>query len=332
MIRISLKLLTLTLLIALVATAMPHTTTAQDDTEALRERVLTAWDATADYSSGIYAFDETNSNSSNIVLNDGTTLFSTDSTNYTGTHTFSYDESGALNVQSAIGYGSVSITNNGPETTTVSESVGIELRLVNDVLYLSATPVVIEGSDLEITEGWFILSEAFSEEDLDSFGEELNDIYGGIDFSFFDFDRETESFQTFIDLVSSATALSSSEGTDSAGNPVEVITIDVDPEAYLATVLDEEEMTEEDMQLMTMIFENVVISVTVSLDADGNMVAGDANFSTVYSTTDLASMGFPEGSTGAFELAIETISTFEYSELGAAFSNIEAPADALPME
>lgn len=332
MIRLGAKILTLAMLLVLLSTAMPNTTVAQDDTEALRERILTAWEATLDYESGVYTFEDSNSNSSNIALTDGTAFTSADSSNYTGTHTFSYDDNDEPNVQSLIGYGYANVSGQGESTTTVSESVAIELRLVEDVLYLNAEVVAVDGSDLTVPEGWFILSDAFSEEDLNVFGEDLPTVFGGIDYSFFDFEGETDSYANFIRVIESATALTSSEGTDSAGNPVEVITIEVDGPTYIATALGDEDMTEEDMAITTMIFENAILSITVSLNADGNIVAGDATVSTVFSTTDLATMGFPEGTTGTFDLAISTTSTFEYSQINEAFTLIEAPADAIAFE
>lgn len=315
---------------AIVALPAVPTTTAQDDTEALRARVLAAYDNTLNYTSGAYIF--TSSEIVDTELSDATgTAYGNDSTFTGGGHSFVVTESGP-NVASSITVGRVISAIYGEESTLSSDTVTMELRLVDGVLYLSGTVETEEGSVapvVSLPDGWVVLADVADTETLGLLSAALPVPLDEIDYSFYDFTGESQTWINNRALIATATDLTSTSGTNEDGTPIEIVTITVDTAVYLELLLSD--MSPEEAVFVELIFQDAEIIYTAHLDADGNLVGGGSSLSVNFFTDDLSTIGFPPGTPGSYGQVGTITLDFDYILLGEEFPLAEAPAEALPL-
>lgn len=326
------RLLILTMVVAVGLPLYVAPTHAQDDTEALRERALAAYDSFLVATDFVYTFEQTTDSESLIAITlNGETFESNtlDSVRVEGQHTL-VTVDGVPNVSSLLGIGRISEGTTNGEIISSNDTTEAELRLVDGVLYASATVTTSEGSDPSVPEGWVIVaSDLGIVEDFTA----LSDVFGDsplaeIQLSFYELSPEGLNAVRNRRFIETATSITSEALEGDNGEVYDFLTIVIDP----AVFVEELSATETDPAALAIgqqLYQNAAIELYMVLDADGNVVGGGSAAVATLDTTDLAAFGVPAGTEGTVTLNFSLTEAFGLEPVADDYVPAEAPTDAV---
>lgn len=333
--KILMRLLIIAVVVALGLPALVAPTHAQDDTEALRERALAAYDSYTTATDYVYFFEETSDNDFSISISlDGESFESNtlESVLVEGEHTVVFVD-GEPNVSSLVGITrSTEDTTNG-QTTSSSDTTEAELRLVDGVLFANAILIEGDSANAALPDGWVIVaSDLDAIEDLSDLGDVFTDSpLSEIGFSFFEFNPEGENTVRNRRFIETSPSITSEFLESDNGEMVELLTIAID----LAVFIEEVSAAETDpatLALVAPLYENATVELYIVLDADGNLFGGGTYAVASLDTTDLTLFGVPPGTEGNVILNFSVSEIFSLEPISADYMPAEAPADAVPLQ
>jgi len=347
--RVVVKIFSVALVAVMVLGVVGTPVAAQDDDrQALVDRLIAAAGAIESYES----FVRTESNSQVLTMVIGIPLANVEQTQYSSVYSEAVSNviSGdSPNVQSFFTIGTEQYSSDGSEETETNVAVEGEVRVVDNVLYLTADVVEDNGDfPLQLPDGWVVITTDFANEDLEDLAAfdipefSFDDLLGFL----FD-DGEEDSLSEALDsenlteFLALATDISLSQETLDDGTPVDVITATFNAlEAFQSPVFSSSGLPEDPTTaaFIESLFGDAEFEVSFAIDDQERLIGIYFNIDLAVETDDLSTLidvaefGLPEGLTMELTMELNFEYSLLYTNINEALTPVEAPADAVPAE
>lgn len=333
--RIFALLTTLAVMATLRPIVAPTAHAQDDDTARLRDRALAAYDSTLDYASGRYVLDLVVATETTIATSDAS-FNSARRTHISGTQTFTV-VGGNPNIASQLTVERVGSDTNSTTTSDTATPVAhtdttrVEMRLVDDALYLNATIEAVEASDLVVPDGWRRVTDAFSTYDESTIYTLLPIPFNEIPFDLhFGFYGTTQTFENGRHMIENGATFRSAPLTDDDGAIIgDIITIEIPSDVFIAR-LQAQNDDPNVAELATDLYRDATLTYTLTLDAADQLMGGSFVLAVDFASDDLTRIGAPDGTVGTFRYESLTSRNVTYSGIGDTYPLAEVPAEAVP--